>query len=602
MKQYYADMKRRDQDARHYHNFQDQNKDSSIRTISSPKTETKQIMKKPMPVYDHKLRIIPLGGVGEVGGKNMMIYEYGRDIIVIDCGLMFPENNMLGVDFVVCDTKYLEDRKERIRGMIFTHGHEDHIGGVPFIWQKLGCPIYTLPLTAGLIQGKLDELGIKGARINICKTGEKIKLGVFTVEFVHMTHSIPDAAALAINTPEGLIMHCTDWKFDHTPPRGKPSDFKRLAELSDQGVKLLLSESTNALVPGYTVSERVVGEKFMQVFNTATGRIVIASFGSQINRIQQVIDATVKNKRKLAISGRSMENNVNIAMKLGYLSIPEGLLVDIRKINNLPDNEIVVMCTGSQGEEYSALVRMATGEHRHIKIKNGDTVVLSANPIPGNEGSVGSVIDNLYREGATVIAGKELDVHVSGHPAQEELKTLIGILQPEYFVPIHGDFRMLVEHAKMAEAVGIEPAKVFVIENGGVIEFEGGDGAIANEKVEADQVLVDGSGIGDVGNIVLRERQALAQDGMFVVILTVDQAGKIVTSPDIISRGFIYMREREDIMHGARQEVRRIFMRHNDNFPQNLESVKRMIKDGVSDYLFKETQRQPMVLPVIIQI
>lgn len=597
MKRFYADYKAQNQKRTNYHGSGSKSSGNNFK--SNPKREDRS---KPAPVYENKLRIIPLGGVGEVGGKNMMIYEYGRDIIVIDCGLMFPENTMLGVDFVVVDTEYLENRKDRIRGIIFTHGHEDHIGGVPFVWPKLGCPMYTLPLTAGLIQGKLDELEIKGAKINICKTGDKIKLGVFSVEFVHITHSIPDASALAIETPEGLFMHCTDWKFDHTPPRGEPTDFQRLAELSSQGVKMLLSESTNALVPGYTVSERVVGEKFMQIFGNAKGRIIVASFGSQINRIQQVIDATVRYKRKLAIVGRSMENNVNIAMKLGYLSIPDGTLVDIKNINSAQDNETAIMCTGSQGEEFSALVRMATGEHKHIKIKRGDTVVLSANPIPGNEGSVGEVIDNLYREGATVIAGKELDVHVSGHPAQEELKTMIGILKPEYFLPIHGDFRMLVEHAKLAEEVGIDPTKVFIIENGGVIEFQNRQGAIANEKVEAGQVLVDGLGIGDVGNIVLRERQALAQDGMFVVILTVDSQGKIITSPDIISRGFIYMREREDIMHGARQEVRRIFMRHNDAFPQNLENIKRMIRDDLGEFLFRETQRRPMVLPVVIQV
>ena len=550
-----------------------------------------------------RLRIIPLGGVGEVGDKNMMIYEYGQDIIIVDVGIMFPHEEMLGVDYVIPETRYVEERKANIRGIFITHGHEDHIGGLPYIWPRLGAPIYTAPLTAGFIQVKFEEFGIKGAQFNIIKPGEKIRLGVFTVEAIHLTHSIPDALGLAITTPVGTFLHLVDWKLDYTPIFGQPTDMTRLAEFARQGVKALLSDSTNVLVPGYTVSEQAVSDTFDNIFKAAAGRIIISSFASQVSRIQQVINAASKYRRKLAISGRSMERNVNIAMELGYLKVPDGLLQDIRHINRLPDNEVAIMCTGSQGEEFSALVRMAAGEHRHIQIKKGDTIVISASQIPGNEHAIEETINNLYREGAKVIFGKEMDVHVSGHAAQEELKAIISLTKPEYFIPIHGDYHRLVEHGKLAEALRVDPKKILIFENGGIIEFSDKGGQVLEEKVPAGYVLVDGLGVGDVGNIVLRDRQAMAKDGIFVVILTIDHhTGKVMTSPDIISRGFVYMREAEELIYKARQEVKRMFSHAYERFPANYEFIKREIRDQMGEFLFNATQRRPMVIPVIIEI
>ncbi len=583
----------------------------ATRTLSTSKapinTSAQEKVKQEAPLLKkaptNRLRIIPLGGVGEVGDKNMMIYEYDQDIIIVDVGIMFPHEEMLGVDYVIPETKYIEERKENVRGIFITHGHEDHIGGLPYIWPRLGAPIYTAPLTAGFIQVKFEEFGIKGAKFNNIAPGEKIRLGVFTIEAIRLTHSIPDALGLAITTPVGTFLHLVDWKLDYTPIFGKPTDTTRLAELAGQGVKALLSDSTNVLVPGYTVSEQVVSDTFDNIFKAATGRIVISSFASQVSRIQQVINAASKFRRKLAISGRSMERNVNIAMQLGYLKVPDGLLQDIRHINQIPDNEVAIMCTGSQGEEFSALVRMAAGEHRHIQIKKGDTIVISASQIPGNEHAIEETINNLYREGAKVIFGKEMDVHVSGHAAQEELKAIISLTKPEYFIPIHGDYHRLVEHGKLAETLGIDPKKILIFENGDVIEFSDQEGKVLEEKVPAGYVLVDGLGVGDVGNIVLRDRQAMAKDGIFVVILTIDhRTGKVMTSPDIISRGFVYMREAEDLIYKARQEVKRMFSHAYERFPANYEFIKREIRDQMGEFLFNATQRRPMVIPVVIEI
>lgn len=553
--------------------------------------------------YTDKLRIIALGGQEGEGDKNMFVYEYGKDIIVVDCGMAFPPVEMLGVDFVIPDASYLYDKIDRIRGILVTHGHEDHIGAFPYIWPKLGAPIYTAPLTAGLIKVKFEELGIKDAKFNIIAPGDKFKLGVFEIEPIHLTHSIPDALGLAITCPVGLFVHMTDWKFDFTPIWGKPTDMAKLAELSGRGVKALLGESTNVLKPGYTISEQVVAETFDNIFKEAKGRIIVSSFASQITRIQLVIDAAVKHRRKLAISGRSMEKNVNIAMELGYLSVPQGLIHDIRHINQLPDDEIAIMCTGSQGQEFSALVRMATGEHRQIQIKKGDTIVISASPIPGNEAAIDDTVNNLYREGARVILNKQLDVHVSGHASQEELKSMITLIKPEYFIPIHGDYHHLVEHGRIAETLSIEPKKILIFENGQVIEFDKKEGRLSNEKVTAGQILVDGSGVGDVGNIVLRDRQAMARDGIFVVILTVDhRSSKIMTSPDIISRGFVYMREAEELIYKARHEVRNMFTRGYEKYPANYDLIKKEIRDSMSEFLYNATQRHPMVIPVVIEI
>lgn len=550
-----------------------------------------------------RLRIIPLGGLGEYG-KNIMVYEYGKDIIVVDCGIMFPEEEMLGIDFVIADITYLIQNKDRIRALILTHGHEDHIGGIPYLWPKLNVPIYGSNLTCGLVRVKMEEFGITGARLNIVSAGETIKFGIFEVEFFRLAHSIPDALGLGIHTPEGLILHVTDWKFDHTPTSGQPTDAAKLARFGQSGVKCLLSDSTNAEVPGYTVSERVVGESFDRIFKNAQGRIVVTSFASLINRIQQVLDSATRHHRKVAASGFSMIKNIEMALDLGFLRVKDGVLIDIKKANSLPDNEVVVLCTGSQGEEYSALVRMASGEHPHIKIKKGDTVVISASPIPGNEQSIYQTIDSLFKQGADVVYGREVDIHVSGHAAQEELKMLIALTKPEYFIPLHGEYRHLKKHAVLAAKMEIiKPDNIFIIENGQVVEFDKGLGHIVSEKVQAGYVLVDGLGVGDVGQIVLRDRQAMAKDGIFVIILTVDKrTGKILTSPDIISRGFVYMRAAEDLIHKARQETKNIFARHNEKYPLDWAAIKLKIREELGEFLFKETQRRPMVIPVVIEI
>lgn len=548
------------------------------------------------------LKIIPLGGCGEIG-KNMMAYEYGDDIVVVDCGNMFPKEEMLGIDLVIADTRYLEENKKKIRAFVITHGHEDHIGGLAYIWPKFPVPIFASDLTAGMIKVKLQEFNLTDPDVHVAKSGDKIQLGVFQFEFFQLTHSIPGALGLAIHTPEGLVIHVTDWKIDHTPVGPQRMDYGKLAQFGDKGVLCLLSDSTNVEVPGYTISEKVVGETFDNIFKNAKGRIIVTSFASQINRIQQVINAAVRYRRKVAVSGRSMENNINVAMKLGFLKIPEGVMADIRNINRLPDHEVAVLCTGSQGEEYSALVRMASGEHRHIKIQPGDTVVISASPVPGNEASISDTINNLFREGATVVYGKSVDIHVSGHANQEEMKMLLALARPKYFIPIHGEFRFLVLHAKLAAEMGVEPKNTIVAEDGDIVEFKNQMAKLYQKRVPHGYVLVDGLGIGDVGNIVLRDRQAMAKDGIFVVILTVDKStGKIVTSPDIISRGFVYMRAAEDLIFKARQEVKNMFTRHNQKYPMNWEFIKRALRDEMSEFLYNQTQRRPMVIPVIIEI
>ncbi|EKD57039.1 MAG: hypothetical protein ACD_58C00017G0005 [uncultured bacterium] len=547
------------------------------------------------------LKIIPLGGQGEIG-KNMMVYEYGDDIIVVDMGIMFPEEEMLGIDFVIPDHRYLEANKHRIRGILFTHGHEDHIGAVPYIWPKLGAQMYGTQLTAGLIEVKCQEFGVN-TKVAVIKAGEKIKLGVFEIEPVQIAHSIPDAVAFAINTPDGKVLHLADWKIEYTPIDGKRTDLSRISQLGNEGLLALLSDSTNAEKPGYTLSEKVVGDTFDKIFKDAKGRIIVTSFASLINRIQQVIDSAVKHNRKIAVAGRSMVNNIERATNLGYLKAPQGLIVDIKRVNNLPDNEVVILCTGSQGEEYSALVRMANGDHRQIKIKYGDTVVVSASPIPGNEKSIYGTIDSLFKEGANVVYGKDVDVHVSGHAAQEELKLILQLTHPKYFIPIHGDYRFLVRHAQLAQDVGIEAKKIILPEIGDVVEFKEGEGKILPHKIQSGNVLVDGLGVGDVGNIVLRDRQAMAKDGIFVVILTVDHnSGKLVTSPDIISRGFVYMRAAEDLIFKSRQEIRKMYVAQYEKTGNNWDAIKKSLRDELGDFLYNETQRRPMVIPVVIEV
>lgn len=556
------------------------------------------------PLRKNTIKIIPLGSFGEIG-KALVVYEYEDTIVCIDCGVMFPEEEMLGIDLVIPDVRYLEENKDKIKAWFFTHGHEDHIGSVPFILKKFpNVPIYAANLTAGMIRLKLEETkSAKDHKINIIKAYDKIKVGPFAFEAIQMAHSIPDNLAYAITTDQGMIMHVADWKIDHTPLFGQKTDLSKLTELGHQGVDLLIAESTNAEVPGYTLSERVVADKIDKIFKKAEGRVIIAMFASNINRIQQVLNASDKARRKVAISGRSMEKNILMALDLGYLKAPKDLFVDIRRSGSVPDDQIVVLSTGAQGEEYSALSRMASGEHRQIKIKRGDTVVVSASVIPGNERPVRNTIDNLFKLGASVIYGRDIDVHVSGHAQQEEMKLLYSLLKPKYFIPMHGEYRMLQLNARLATLMGTPRENTIIIENGEVAEMEAKKVKKLDVKVQSGAVLVDGIGVGDVGQIVLRDRQAMAKEGVFVLILTVDkQNGKLLTSPDIISRGFIYMREREDLVHESRAEIRNIFDRHNSDYPFQWDVIKKMIRDDIGKFLYEKTQRQPMVIPVIIEV
>lgn len=571
----------------------------NIATLPNNATATKPL--KTFRAFTPRLRMIPLGGNGEIG-KNMLVYEYGDDIIIVDCGIMFPRGEMLGIDFVIPNISYLEERKDKIRGIIFTHGHEDHIGGIPFIWPKIQSTIYATKLTAGFIEAKMKESELN-PQIRVVKAGDKIQLGVFKIEFIPFSHTFLDDVGLAINTPEGLIVHIADFKLD--PQKGESQKvISKLAELSQVGVKTLLLESTNIEYKGTPVSESVVHGTISSIFRNAKGRLIVTSFASSLARIQGVLNSAARFRKKVAISGRSMEKAINIAMNLGYLKVPRNVLVDIRKINNIPDNQLIILCTGSQGEEYSALVRMSTGEHRQVKIKKGDTVVISASAIPGNERTISDTVNNLFKEGADVFYGSEAQgIHASGHAKRDELKLVISTVKPEYFIPIHGEYRHMVLHTRLAQSLGVKEENTFVVEDGHIFEIQKGRARIAQERADASYVLVDGLGVGDVGNIVLRDRQAMAKDGIFVAILTIDhETGKIVTSPDIISRGFIYMREREDLVYKARQEVKKMFARHNEKYPANWDYIKKAIRQEMGEFLYTETERRPMIIPVIIEV
>lgn len=575
----------------------------NITTLTGSKQQN-SAQPKPLSTYQAqspRLRIIPLGGNGEIG-KNMMIYEYKDDIILIDCGMMFPRSEMLGIDFIIPNISYLEERRDKIRGLLITHGHEDHIGGIPYVWPKLQCPIYATKLTAGFIESKMKEFELN-PNIRIVQAGDKIQLGVFKIEFIPFSHTFLDDVGLAIDTPEGLILHIADFKLDPNKIESQKV-LGKLNSFRESGVKLLLLESTNVEIKSDRVAESVVHDTISGIFQKAQGRLIVTSFASSLDRIQGVMNAAVRSHRKVAISGRSMDKAIEIAARLGYLRIPHNIIVDNRKIDNFPDNKLVILCTGSQGEEYSALVRMSTGEHKQVRIKRGDTVVVSAGAIPGNERTVADTVNNLFRLGADVYYGAEREhIHSSGHAKREELKLVIATVKPEYFIPIHGEFRHLVLHIRLAQEMGLKKDNTFAIEDGQVVEIKDGKAKVAPQSIDASYVLVDGLGVGDVGNIVLRDRQAMAKDGIFVVILTVDhETGKIITSPDIISRGFIYMREREDLVFKARQEVKKMFSRYNEKYPANWDYIKKAIRQEMGEFLYAETERRPMVIPVIIEV
>jgi ribonuclease J len=543
------------------------------------------------------LRLIPLGGVGEIG-KNMTLMEYGEDIIVIDAGLMFPENYMLGIDIVIPDISYLLEHKDKVRGIIITHGHEDHIGGLPYVLPQVNVPIYATRLTRGLIEVKLKEHKLlKATSLHTIQPGDTLDLGPFHVEFFRVCHSIPDGVGLAVETPVGLVVHSGDFKFDHSPVDGRLTDFAKLAELGGRDVLVLLSDSTNAETPGYTHSEQEIGETFDRIFSKAKGRVIVATFASNISRIQQVIETAERHNRRVGVVGRSMVNNVKMAIELGYLNVSPDMLLTIGEINRLPPRKVVMVCTGSQGEPTSALVRMASEEYRSISIRPGDTVIVSATPIPGNEELINHTLNNLFRLGADVYYDELLDVHVSGHASREEQKLMINLIKPRFFVPIHGEYRHLVLHAQMAQQLGIPAKNIFVIESGQVLELDGNEGWLG-EEVAGGYVFVDGLGVGDVGQVVLRDRQHLSRDGFLIAVVAVDEkTGELLAEPDIISRGFVYMREAEDLIEQAKEQV--VIALENSGSPA---VVSTKIKDTLSEFLYEQTRRRPMILPVVIEV
>lgn len=544
----------------------------------------------------NKLRIIPLGGLGEIG-KNMTAIEYGRNVLIIDAGIMFPEHDMLGIDLVIPDyTNYLKDKKDWVRGIIVTHGHEDHIGALPYLLADVEAPVYATRLTAGFINLKLERRGLAGRiNINIVKPGEKISLGgLFETELFHVCHSIPDAVGVAVRTPAGLVVHTGDFKFDYTPTWGPPPDFGALARFGAEGTLLLLSDSTNADNPGFTPSEKTVDEGLDKVFREAKGRVILTTFGSLISRIQQIINAAARHNRVVVIDGRSLEESVAQTQELGYLDVPPGVLVDLNKLKGRPDHQIAIIATGSQGEPSAALGRMAQGRHRHITIKKGDTVVMSSRVIPGNEKLVGRAINKLFAQGARVIYGKTDKIHVSGHASQEELKLLLSLVKPKYFMPVHGELRHLHAHADIARAQGIPDENIFIIENGTVVEFDD-DSAQVAERIPGGWVFVDGSGVGDIGPIVLRDREILSQDGFVLAVVHLNQkTGQLLEAPKIITRGFVFVKENMDLIERAEEIVAKT-VQANGSDPYI------SIRKKLNEYLYNETQRQPMVLPVIIE-
>ena len=548
------------------------------------------------------LKIIPLGGIQEIG-KNITVFEYENDIVIVDCGVSFPEDDMLGVDLVIPDFTYLVKNKEKIRGLVVTHGHEDHIGSIPYLIKELNIPIYATKLTAGLIENKLEEHHLKeSTKIKVVKQGQTIVLGKMRVEFIRSSHSIPDAVALAIHTPVGTIVHTGDFKIDYTPIDDARIDLGRLAELGNKGVLALLSDSTNSERKGYTMSESTVGEVFDKLFFNCKKRIVVATFASNVHRVQQIVNAAVENNRKIAVCGRSMINMIETSMELGYIKAPKNLFIDIDMVKNYTDEQLVIITTGSQGEAMSALTRMANGEHKKVNITANDLVIISATPIPGNEKLVSKVIDDLMKIGADVVYSALADVHVSGHACQEEQKLMLSLVRPKFFIPVHGEYRQLIAHSETAKSLGFDNKDIFLLTNGRILELNQ-DEAKLTGTVPFGKVMVDGLGVGDVGNIVLRDRQHLSQDGLIIVVLTMDSAtGEVVAGPDIISRGFVYVRESENLMDDVKSVISVQVQKCVDEHITDWASIKSTIKDNLREYIYKTTKRNPMILPIIMEV
>ena len=576
----------------------DQNREvKPVKARRKRKKETDGIFKK------SSLKIVPLGGLHEIG-KNITVFEYENEIIVVDCGLSFPEDDMLGIDLVIPDISYLEKNVDKIKGLIITHGHEDHIGAVPYLLKKINIPIYATKLTAGLIRNKLEEHKLlRSTELNEVVQGQTISLGKnFKVEFIRSSHSIPDSVMLAITTPAGTVLHTGDFKVDYTPIDGKIMDFGRIAELGNQGILALMSDSTNAERKGFTMSESSVGEVFDKLFLHCTKRIVVATFASNVHRVQQIVNCAVKYNRKIAVCGRSMINMIETARELGYIECPENIFIDIDMINNYADENLVIITTGSQGEPMSALTRMAAGDHRKVKITPNDLVIISATPIPGNEKFVSKVIDDLMQIGAEVVYSSLEAVHVSGHACQEEQKLIIALAKPKYFIPVHGEYRQLIAHSETAQSMGIDKDHIIMMANGRVLEINE-DKAEFTSTVPCGRVLVDGLGVGDVGSIVLRDRQHLSQDGLIIIVLTMDSStGEVVAGPDVISRGFVYVRESENLMDDVKSVVRHEIKKCEERGIRDWGTIKSAARENLRDYIFMKTKRNPMIIPIIMEI
>ena len=552
-----------------------------------------------------RLRIIPLGGLEEVG-RNMTLFEYGQDIIIVDMGLQFPEEDMPGIDYIIPNINYLKGKEKNIKGIFITHGHLDHIGAIPHLMPKLGNPpIFTAALTAGLIKRRQEDYpNEKSLNIKVVNFGSSINLGTFKVEFFHVNHNIPDVLGMAIHTPEGLVIHTGDFKFDHSPITDKPADIGRIAQLGSQNVLALMSDSTDAENPGYSISEREIQKTLDTIFLKAQGRIIVATFSSLVSRVQQIITLSEKYGRKVAVDGYSMRTTLEIANKLGYVKIKRGTMIRPEQIKNYPDNQISLICTGAQGEGRAVLMRIANKEHRHVQVKKGDTIIFSSSVVPGNERTVQNLKDQLYRQEANVIHYKMMDVHAGGHAQVEDLKMMLNLIKPKFFIPIHGNYYMLKLHAKIAESVGIPEQNIVISGNGNVMELTRNSISLTREKVPSNYVMVDGLGVGDVGNVVLRDRQQMSEDGMFTIIIIIDsKTGKIIGSPDIISRGFIYMKGSSILVDETKKKVveivnKKAVAEHGTNWAY----IKDNVRDQIGQFLFNKTQRRPMVLPVVIEV
>ena len=549
-----------------------------------------------------KLKIISLGGLNEIG-KNLTVYEYGGDIIVVDCGMGFPDDDMYGIDVVIPDVSYLIKNQSKIRGIFITHGHEDHIGALPYVLRSLNAPIYATRMSAGLIKLKLEEHRLLDrTKLITCEAGQVVKAGKFTVEFIHVNHSIADAVAFAIKCPVGTCVHTGDFKIDATPIQGGMMDLARLGELGKEGVLALLADSTNVERPGYTRSERSVGASFDGLFRGCEERIIVTTFASNVDRIQQVIDVAARYGRKVAVTGRSMENVMKVSAELGYMNIPDGILMDLNHIKSLPKHKVCIITTGSQGETMSALTRMAFNTHRQVDLLPGDRVIISASAIPGNENAIGNVVNELYRKGVEVLNERELTLHVSGHACQEELKIVHALVKPKFFVPVHGEQRMLQIHGKLAQQMGMDPNHILISDIGRVMEFTPNSAKLTG-TVTAGQVFVDGYGVGDVGSVVLRDRRHLAEDGVIVVVLSMSgEDGSLVSGPDIITRGFVYVKESEGLLEELRKVALEAIQSVDTRYNTDWSAIKGAIKGDLSGYLYKKTKRSPMILPVIMEV